>query len=115
MIIQSITLSPEGGDSHTASNFGGILSVSYNFESASNLVPFVFGGIGFLSNSETHATGLKTSMILPSVGGGLKIFISEKGVLRTEAFYQRTTNSGGEDKLTDNGFGISLGLSVFLR
>ena len=115
LIIQSVTISPEGGDSHTQAIYGGILSVSYNFESASNLIPFVFGGIGFLGNSFTGATDLKTSLILPSVGGGLKIFISEKGVLRTEAFYQRTTNSFGEDKLTDSGFGISFGFSVFLK
>ncbi len=115
LMIQSVTISPEGGESHTQAIYGGILSVSYNFESSSNLVPFVFGGIGFLGNSFTGATDLKTSLILPSVGGGLKIFLTEKGVLRTEAFYQRTTNSSGEDKLTDNGFGISLGLSVFLK
>jgi outer membrane protein len=115
LLVVSTTLSPEGGSSGTASAFGGIFSLSYNFEGESNLVPFIFAGVGFVSNSVTDETDLKTSMILPAAGAGLKAFISEKGVLRAEAFYQRTTNSGGWEKLTDNSFGLGVGLSVFLK
>jgi len=115
LLVVSVSISEEGGGSGTASNFGGIFSLSYNFEGESNLVPFIFAGMGFLSNSVTDATDLKTSMILPAAGAGLKAFISEKGVLRAEAFYQRTTNSGGEEKLIDNSFGLGVGFSVFLK
>jgi outer membrane protein len=115
LLVLSISATPEGGETNTASNFGGLLSLSYNFEGGSNLVPFVFAGIGFLSNSVTHATNLKTSMILPDAGVGLKAFVTDKGVLRAEAFYERTTNSGGEEKLTDNSFGLRIGFSVFLK
>jgi hypothetical protein len=115
LLFTSTSSKPEGGKSATATNFGGLFSVSYNFEGATNLVPFLFGGIGFLTNSETDVENLKTTMILPDIGAGIKYFITEKGVIRAELFYQRQSNAGGLEKLTYNNFGLRAGFSIFLK
>jgi len=115
LVFESMSWKPEGGKSVTATSFGGIFSVSYNFEGASNLVPFLFGGVGFLTNSITDVEDLKTTMILPDIGAGIKYFITEKGVIRAELFYQRQDNASGLEDVTTNNFGLRAGFSIFLK
>ncbi len=66
-------------------------------------------------NSGTGAKDLKTTMIFPSFSAGIKTFLTEKGALRSEIFYQRWTNTAGIEDLTTDNFGINTGLSVFLK
>jgi outer membrane protein len=115
LIFESSSSKPEGGKTSTTTHFGGVFSVSYNFEGATNLVPFLFGGIGFLSNSITDEESLKTTLILPDIGAGIKYFITEKGVIRAELFYRRLSNAEGCKDLKQNNFGLRAGLSIFLK
>jgi hypothetical protein len=115
LIFESSSWEPEGGKRSTETHFGGIFSVSYNFEGATNLVPFLFGGIGMLTNSITDVEDLKTTMILPDIGAGIKYFITEKGAIRAELFYQRISNACGYEKYNDNNFGLRAGFSLFLK
>lgn len=111
----SVSVNPEGGETITLTDFGGILSLSYNFEGESNLLPFIFAGIGFQTHSITDVKDLKTSMILPEVGAGVKAFFNEKSALRVEAFYSHTTNALGIEDETANSFGLRVGFSVLLK
>lgn len=111
----SVSMKPEAGETETETDFGGILSLSYNFESGSNLVPFVFAGIGMQTHSITDVEDLKTTMIAPELGAGLKAFFSEKGALRAEVYYNHMTNAGGYEDESANTFGLRVGLSVFLK
>jgi hypothetical protein len=121
LLIVYSSWKPEGGKTSSTSNFGGILNFAYHFEGATqgNMVPFVFAGIGVLSNSEKidgeTVKDLKTTMILPDAGGGIKYFITEKGVIRAEVFYQRLSKAYGVDKLTESNIGLRAGVSLFLK
>ena len=112
IILLTSTINYETGHSETETHFGGIFALSYNFDTGNPAVPFIFGRIGFLTNSITDQTDLKTSMILPDVGGGIKFFISPKAALRTEIYYNHMTNLLGEKDWNQNLYGIRAGLSV---
>ncbi len=112
IILLSSTINPEFGQSETETHVGGIFALSYNFDTGSPAVPFIFGRIGFLTNSITDETNLKTSMILPDVGGGVKFFISPRAALRTEIYYNHLTNLLGVEDWDQNLFGFRAGISV---
>lgn len=112
IILINSTYNPVVGSSTTETHLGGIFALAYNFDTGSPAVPFIFGRIGFLTNSITDETDLKTSMILPDVGGGIKFFISSKAALRTEIYYNHMTNLLGEKDWNQNLFGLRAGLSV---
>jgi len=121
LLINSWSWKPEGGETSSRRNFGGLLNVAYHFERAtpSDLIPFVFLGVGMVSHSGKNngetVEDLKTTMILPDAGVGIKYFLTEKGVLRAELFYQRLDKAEGVDKLTDTNIGLRAGISIFLK
>ncbi|MDH4222187.1 MAG: porin family protein [candidate division Zixibacteria bacterium] len=120
LVFKTYSFNPEGGESGTVSHFGGIFSLSYNFEGNGSMVPFVFAGIGVLTNSITDEEDIKASLILPEVGVGLKAFFNNNWAFRSEAFFNHMTNGGrlgfgytGLEDLKNNTFGFRLGFSVF--
>jgi hypothetical protein len=112
---------PEGGKTSSWLDFGGIFNVAYHFEGAikGNMVPFVFAGAGMVIHSAKYqgetVENIKNTMILPDAGAGIKYFITEKGVIRAELFYQRLSNASGVEKLTDTNIGLRAGISIFLK
>jgi len=113
----SINYKSEDFEDWSFTTLGAIFAVAYNFETAGKMVPFVFGGFGFqtYSSDPKPEKDYETTMILPTVGGGIKAFLTDHGVIRFEAFYERHDKAGGVDKLTSNNFGIRAGVSVFLK
>ncbi len=97
--------------------FGGVLNVVYNFPMEGQVIPFVFAGGGFqtYSSSDEPEDGYETTLILPDAGAGIKAFISDRGVIRAEIFFERHDKAGGVEDLTTNNFGIRAGFSVFLK
>jgi hypothetical protein len=121
LLINYSSSKPDGGKTSSESNMGGLLNVAYHFEGAvkGNAIPFVFLGVGIVShsakdNGET-VKDLKTTMVLPDAGVGLKYFITEKGVIRAELFYQRLDKAYGVDKLVETNIGLRAGISLFLK
>jgi hypothetical protein len=121
LIVYSSSWKYEGGKTNSSSNIGGIFNVAYHFEGAvkGNAIPFVFAGIGMLSNSykddgETRKD-VKTTMILPDAGVGIKYFITERGTIRAEVYYQRLDKAYGYDKLVETNIGLRAGISLFLK
>jgi hypothetical protein len=121
LVIYSSSWKPEGGETTSESSIGGLLNVAYHFEGAvkGNAIPFVFAGVGILSNSAKSngetVKDLKTTMILPDAGVGLKYFITERGTIRAELYYQRLDKAYGIDKLVETNIGLRAGISLFLK
>ncbi|HEX9916250.1 MAG TPA: hypothetical protein VGB16_00805, partial [candidate division Zixibacteria bacterium] len=113
LLYGRVSENPEYGSSYSFSACGGILSFSYNFKTSSNIVPFLFAGVGFLSYSGGGDSQL--SAIAPDAGIGMKSFISDKGALRLELFYQNMANYMGIEDLLASNFGFRGGFSVFLK
>lgn len=121
LLVNYSSEKPKGGKTSSTTNLGGIFNVAYHFEGAikGNAIPFVFAGIGILSNSAKSdgetVKDLKTTMILPDAGVGLKYFITEKGVIRAELYYQRLDKAYGVDKLVETNIGLRAGITLFLK
>jgi len=95
--------------------FGGIMNFDYNFKTSGSIKPFLFAGTGFLRYSSERRGNIKTSLILPDLGGGARIFMTEKSALRLEVFYQNMSNYLGYEGLNATNFGFRGGFSVFLK
>jgi len=121
LLIASSSWKPEGGETSSGTDLGGLLNVAYHFEraTASNLIPFVFAGVGMISHSAKSegetVKDLETTMILPDAGAGIKYFITEKGVIRAELFYQRLDKAYGVDKLVETNIGLRAGITLFIK
>lgn len=121
LLVNFYSEKPEGGKTSSNTNLGGIFNVAYHFEGAmqGNAVPFVFAGIGILSNSAKSdgesVKDLKTTMILPDAGVGIKYFITERGTIRAEIYYQRLDKAYGVDKLVETNIGLRAGLTLFVK
>ncbi len=113
LLYGRVSEDPEYDSSYSFSVYGGIFSFSYNFKTSSNIVPFVFAGVGFLGYSGEG--DFQSSAIAPDAGVGMKSFISQKGALRLELFYQNMTNYMGIQDLKASNFGFRGGFSVFLK
>jgi hypothetical protein len=109
------------GKTSSMTNLGGILNVAYHFEGAmdSKVIPFVFAGVGILSNSAKDygetVKDLKTTLIAPDAGVGIKYFITERGTIRVEGYIQRLDKAEGIDKLVETDFGLRGGITLFLK
>jgi hypothetical protein len=110
------------GTSYSVTNFGALLNVAYHFEgkSEAKFVPFVFGGAGFLSHSgdvgETNGEkNDKMSLIAPHAGGGIKFFFTNTALIRAELFYEHVTNEDGVKDYKADEFGLTAGVSIFVK
>jgi hypothetical protein len=104
------------GGSYSTTNFGALLSVAYHFEgkSEAKFVPYVIGGAGFLSHSG-YGDNNKMSLIAPHVGGGIKFFFTNTALIRAELFYEHVTNESGIKDYEADEFGLTAGVSIFVK
>jgi hypothetical protein len=105
------------GTSYSVTNFGALLNVAYHFEgkSEAKFVPYVIGGAGFLSHSGDVGENNKMSLIAPHVGGGIKFFFTNTALIRVELFYEHVTNEAGEKDYKADEFGLTAGVSIFVK
>jgi hypothetical protein len=105
------------GTSYSTTNFGALLDVAYHFEgkSEAKFVPYVIGGAGFLSHSGDVGDNNKMSLIAPHVGGGIKFFFTNTALIRAELFYEHVTNEGGVKDEKGDEFGLTAGVSIFVK
>ncbi|MFH1335629.1 MAG: outer membrane beta-barrel protein [Candidatus Zixiibacteriota bacterium] len=117
LLMENYSVDPDGGDSYSATDMGALLNVAYHFEgqSGSKFVPFIFGGIGFVSHSGDVGAADEMTMILPDLGGGVKIFFTDNALIRAEAFYQRVSNANGVKDADASEFGLRAGVSIFVK
>ncbi len=111
------TESPEGEEDYSVTDFGAIFNVAYHFEgtSGSDYVPFLFGGIGFVTHGGDVGVADEMTLIFPDIGGGFKFFITDHALLRTEFFYQHVSNALGWEDLDADEFGLRAGVSIFVK
>lgn len=111
------TVSPDGGEDYSVTDFGTIFNVAYHFEgtSGSHYVPFLFGGIGFVTHGGDVGAADEMTLILPDIGGGFKFFITDHALLRTEFFYQHVSNALGWEDVDADEFGLRAGVSIFVK
>jgi hypothetical protein len=105
-----------GGDA-SATDFGMIFNLAYHFEgkSESDYVPFVFGGVGFVTHSGDVGSADELTMVLPEIGGGVKFFFSKYALLRAELYFQNVTNANGYEDNDATEFGLRAGVSIFVK
>lgn len=117
LLIENYSVNPEVGDSYSWTDFGALFNGAYHFEgkSESKFVPFVFAGFGFVSHSGDVGANDEMTMILPDVGGGIKIFVTNEALIRAEVFYMRESNAGGVKDLDANEIGLRAGVSIFVK
>jgi hypothetical protein len=117
LLLVHQSIDPDWGGSYSATDFGTIFSVAYHFEgkSESDYVPFLFGGIGFVSHSGDVGSADELTMILPEIGGGVKFFFTRYALLRAELFFQNVTNANGVEDNDATEFGLRAGVSVFVK
>jgi hypothetical protein len=117
LLIQNYSVNPEVGEDYSETNFGGIFNAAYHFErkSESKYVPFIFGGFGFISHSGDVGTADEMTMILPDVGGGIKVFVTNDAVIRAELYYMRVSNALGVKDLDASEIGLRAGVSIFVK
>ena len=75
----------------------------------------MIGGLGFLSHSGDVGDNDKMSLLAPHVGGGIKFFFTNTALIRAELFYDHVTNSGGVKDLKADEFGLTAGVSIFVK
>jgi hypothetical protein len=111
------TVNPEVGNDFSATDFGAIFNVAYHFEGRrdSDYVPFLFGGIGFVTHSGDVGNADEVTMILPDLGAGIKFFFTDHAVFRAEFFFQHVSNAFGLEDMDADEFGIRAGVSIFIR
>jgi hypothetical protein len=117
LLIQNYSVNPEVGEGYSETNFGGIFNAAYHFErkSESKYVPFIFGGFGFISHSGDVGDADQMTMILPDVGGGIKVFVTDAAVIRAELYYMRLSNASGVKDLDASEIGLRAGVSIFVK
>ena len=117
LLLVHQSIDPDWGGSFSATDFGTILNVVYHFEgrSESDYVPFIFGGIGFVHHSGDVGGADELTMILPDVGGGIKVFFTKSALLRAELFFQNVTNANGFKDQDATEFGLRTGVSIFVN
>ncbi len=111
------TKSPDRGEDYSVTDFGTIFNVAYHFEgtSGSDYVPFLFGGIGFVAHGGDVGDADEMTLIFPDIGGGVKFFITDHALLRTEFFYQHVSNAFGLEDVDADEFGLRAGVSIFVK
>jgi hypothetical protein len=107
----------EYGKDYSTTDFGTIFSVAYHFEGRreSDYVPFVFGGIGFVTHSGDVGSADELTMIFPEIGGGVKFFFTPYALLRAELYFQNVTNAKGVEESDATEFGLRAGVSIFVK
>lgn len=117
LLLVHQSIDPDWGGSYSATDFGSIFNVVYHFEgkSESDYIPFIFGGIGFVSHSGDVGSADELTTIFPDIGGGIKVFYTNSALLRAEIFFQNITNANGVKDNDATEFGLRVGVSIFVK
>ncbi len=113
MNLQMSYVSYDNGGSESLTTYGGNGLLLWHFTSESNVVPFVGGGVGVATASDSFDTEYDATFILPIVGGGVRIFLTDSVCLNVEAFYNHQVNGRFIEDISGNEFGVAAGFSVF--
>lgn len=108
------SLDPECCGSVSASSFGGAGLVALNFPTAGPVVPFVQGGAGVLAYSGDGYEDSDATVVLPTAGVGVRFVVGETASVNCGVFYEHHLNAAGEEDVSANIFGVSVGLSLLL-
>lgn len=113
LVFQHAGVSPEGGESVSASQYGPQAGLRWNFATKSSIVPFVEGKFGVLAYGGDASDGAETTLLLPSIGGGVRVLLGETASVNFSGNYVRQQNASGVDQLNSNDIRFGVGLSVF--
>lgn len=102
-----------GGPAESATAAGLIGGVALNFVLSGNVVPFVRGSVGFLSNSGDFSEGTMTTVIAPLLEGGVRLMVGRSASVNFVVGYQHQSNVNGLQDLSRNSVTLGVGVSVF--
>jgi len=102
---------PIGSSSSTSAGLTG--GVAVNFVSSGNVVPFLRGSLGFLSNSGDAGFGTETTVIAPLLEGGLRVMVGSSASVNFVVGYQHQTSALGVQDESANVITLGVGVSVF--
>ena len=113
----TVLISHSSMGDYSSSSFGLLFNVAYHFEKRSDAkyLPYVIGGLGFISYSGDVGNNDNMSMVLPHLGGGIKYFFTNTALIRTELFFEHVTNAGGAKDANANDIGLTAGVSIFIK
>jgi len=113
----TVLISHSSFGDYSSSSFGLLFDVAYHFEKSSDAkyLPYLIGGLGFISYGGDVGDNDNMSMVLPHLGGGIKYFFTNTALIRTELFFEHVTNAGGAEDASANDFGLTAGVSIFIK
>ena len=111
----------ENESEFSTTNMGLLATGQYHFVGEGNMVPYVFGGVGMITNSyDTGAEGdnpegtEETSLILPTAGAGVKCFMGDHLAIRAEARIMLISNQNGIEDRSGMDISFNVGVSGFI-
>ncbi len=114
----------DGADKYTVSSLSLMPTATYYFKGATNLVPYLGAGIGYASNKSTETYDGRTYTDTADgfawkAKGGLVYLLNQNVGLDLGLGYNQFTHNETENnvdyKTTVGTFGVSVGVSVFLK
>jgi hypothetical protein len=96
----------------SATAFGLLAGVRFNFSVEGNVVPFVGAALG-VEKFSGDLGGDETAFIAPSIEAGLRLMLGNKAAAVFAADYQHQTSAVGVKDLSANDFALSVGVSLF--
>ena len=64
--------------------------------------------------SDSDNSDYETTLMIPALGAGLRVFLSDSASLNFEAYYNYQTNALFVEDISGHAFGLRAGFSVFL-
>jgi hypothetical protein len=101
------------GSAVSATAAGLIGGVALNFPTSGNLVPFVRGSAGFVSNSGDLYVDNATTVIAPLLEGGLRVMVGESASVNFVVGYQHRSNAFGVQNQSVDSVTLGVGVSVY--
>jgi hypothetical protein len=105
-------INPAVGEEFRSSLFAFSGGVYLNFPSESNVVPFLGAEVG-VGTFSGDAFGDKTATIFPILTGGLRFLIGDSASINLSGVYSHVANAAGFEDVSNNAFGLGVGISVF--
>ena len=98
----------------TATSFGLLAGVRFNFTTEGSVVPFVGGALGVQKFSGDLGGG-NASFILPRIEAGIRLMVGRTAAIVFAGNYQHENTAAGVKDLSSNDFTLSAGVSIFPR
>jgi hypothetical protein len=106
-------LSYGNGSSESQTTLGVDAQALVHFPSEGNVVPFVGGGLGFGTASDSSSRQYDPTLTIPVLTGGVKIFLTDSGCLTVAASYSHQINALYSEDVSGNIFAVSASYSIF--